>query len=332
MAEGQQLVLDIARNFSSSYFESLTLNAPFDGIVSPLSFFIPLSMLSFGARGKTRRIFLDALGLPKNKTHLAAFGYEDFLDNLNEYDVHVKTKIFVPSDVTLKPNFVNTSTEIFNAEIETVNVTNGLMDTGKMNEWIAAQTNNNVTELIKLEEISRNLSIVLANTVYFRGTWQQKFLSSETGPRPFHPVNGQPFPVLTMVAEGRFRQGRIDEFNCSFLEIPYKSSSANNAMSMFVLLPDKGQYLEWSLLVQFFAPAVTREDQTKKYPKTADFSGIFESSGKLNINGESLMKIVIEIDEEGQRTAESSGQLKHKLLADFRKLLRKIIRLLVIEF
>ncbi|XP_043268133.1 serine protease inhibitor 3/4-like [Venturia canescens] len=378
--ESQQFVVDLARNFSSFYFQVSAVFSVPERIVSPLSIFIPMSMLAYGARGRTKDTYLKAIGLPKSKTSLAKVGYEIFLDNLAKYDVQMKTKIFVPSDFEVKSGFEKTTKKVFKVEYEKVPVTDGFMDSGKINEWVAAQTHNNVTKLFESQRIGPDPNMVLVNTVYFKGTWQKAFNKSLTELRPFHPLNSErSVDVPTMYTEGRFRYGRMDGFNASFIELPYKSNSENETMSMFIILPDDKKWDDWKWLVYELrnmnlnkllnstekdvklylpkfkieinqsltriidrilnpdlskienhvdsAPSVAalrarqaaelerfigfpspRQKRGAKAdrPKPARFSGFFKHPKPMKL-GETATKIVIEVGEEGQETAESSG-------------------------
>ncbi|XP_043283546.1 antichymotrypsin-2-like isoform X2 [Venturia canescens] len=367
------LVLELASNFSSFYFQKRAEYKTIDVTTSPLSVFIPLSMLSYGARGETRAMFLDAIGLPENKTQMAKVGYAIFMNELAKYDVRIKTKIFVPSGVKLKPDFVDLCTKVFNSEIESVAVTDGSIDNNRIDEFFVAETNNNVKSLLK-RQIARDPSIVLVNTVYFKGVWKTAFDSSLTQLRPFYLGNEYEKNVLTMATIGRFRHGRLDDFNADFIDLPYKSNGEGGAMSMFVILPDVSEDpTDWlylihklrnmkltrllnsteeelevhlpkfkieteqslnSTLIDILNPDLsltenhvnTRPDvnemrvsfwssfggispqKIEKYqnPETGDFSGISESLKQLNL-GESMTKIVLEVDEKGEQAAESSG-------------------------
>lgn len=68
---------------------------------------------------------------------------------MQNYDFHMKTKIYIPSNVELISHFANMSSNLFNSDLEQVDLIDGIMDRKKINEWVAAQTHSNVTELFK---------------------------------------------------------------------------------------------------------------------------------------------------------------------------------------
>ncbi|XP_043275066.1 serine protease inhibitor 3/4-like [Venturia canescens] len=336
--QSQQFVVDLARNFSSLYFEKLTRYVPAGRILSPLSVFIPISMLTYGSRRSTRKSFLKAIGLSQNQIQMAKTGYMKYLDQLANYDISIKTKLFVPEGVELESYFKSLAKKTFHSEIEAVSVTDGFMDGTKINEWVAVQTHNNVTELFKPEHIGPNPSFVLVNTVYFKGTWKQAFDKSRTKLRPFHPFGGESLNVKTMYTVGHFRYGQLNDFDIHFIELPYKSNSIKNAMSMFILLSKQMTYNPWieklpalrnmkleKLLdseerkVEVFLPKFKIETtlslnkwlnnvfaSAPPFKEAADFTGMFKSSQRFNFS-ESVSKVAIEVDEEGHETAESSG-------------------------
>lgn len=65
--------------------------------------------------------------------------------------------MFVPAGVEINPCFVSLSTQVFNAENDTVDSIDGFMDSEKINKWVADQTNNNVAEF--LEPRSKTVSL-----------------------------------------------------------------------------------------------------------------------------------------------------------------------------
>lgn len=72
---------------------------------------------------------------------------------MQEHGVQIKTRIFTPPGVNLNPHFITLSKRVFNLENESVNVTDGFMDSQRINEWVAAQTNDNVTKLFEPREL-----------------------------------------------------------------------------------------------------------------------------------------------------------------------------------
>ncbi|XP_043269538.1 antitrypsin-like [Venturia canescens] len=321
--QSQQFVSNLARNFSSFYFDRMTEYVGKNRIVSSLSAFIPMSLLSYGARGETRKNFLDVIRLPKHKARMAENGYKIMLQSLAKYDIRLETKMLVPTGVRLNPEFIDLSTKVFNTEIEYADTTD------------VTDKQKNPTELIEPQPTGRALSFSLNNTIRFKGIWKKAFDKFFTTLRPFHAFgDDDPVMVPTMYTTGRFKHGRIDEISASFVELPYESNSEDDAMSMFILLPDEVEGDDWVYMISNLRNITlsrllnsTEKEVAVTLPKfnietelslneflnrissfsgPSNFSGIFDADAQFDL-GESVTKIVIEVDEEGEEAAASSG-------------------------
>ncbi|XP_043288948.1 uncharacterized protein [Venturia canescens] len=147
---GFQLVSNLARNYSLN-LPALTNMSSHDHVISPLSSFIYMAMISYASPEGS-----GFSGLPKNKMKMAKLGFHQFLKYMGDHGVRIKTKIFTDHDVTqLDPNFIKVAKRIFHSEIETVDVIDGSMGNRKINEWIAAQTNSSVAHIFE----PRNLEV-----------------------------------------------------------------------------------------------------------------------------------------------------------------------------
>ncbi|XP_043288178.1 antichymotrypsin-2-like [Venturia canescens] len=254
-----QVLTDAARNFSIKYFQKLWDQAYYtDRPVSPLSAFIPLFILSYGARGETREMYLKEIGLAEEKTEAAKIGYEKFLRELSACGIRVSTKMFFPPNVTRDENFVNLTEKVFNVKVGNYDETKSRVWQGPINDWVANRTNDSLAGIFWPAQINPDVSMVLVNTLSIERTWKTQFDVSRTVPRAFYLLesarrNTPPVNVSTMYTSGRFRHGRLDDFHASFIELPYERKADNDAMSMFILRMDEGYRLDVNTFVQNIA-------------------------------------------------------------------------------
>ena len=66
--------------------------------------------------------------------------------------------------------------------------------------------------------------LVLANAVYFKGQWKDKFDPKSTSDIPFHTSKVEVKNVPTMYRQGKYKYGVLVDLNAKFVVIPYKVS------------------------------------------------------------------------------------------------------------
>lgn len=126
---------------------------------------------------------------------------------------------------------------------------------GEINRWVAEATNQVINSILPPGSVDSNTRIVLANAIYFNGTWSQPFAKKHTSNRPFYRLDG------TTVDAPFMRSGR-DQFvarhhGFKVLKMPYRRHRRRNPaaldsdddgtprLSMCVFLPDARDGLQW---------------------------------------------------------------------------------------
>ncbi|MDP3893313.1 serpin family protein, partial [Nocardioides sp.] len=78
--------------------------------------------------------------------------------------------------------------------------------------------------------------LVLVNALYLKAPWEEPFEESETGPRPFHLLDGSTVDVDTMTGQlALSRHGTGEGWEA--VQLPY----AGGELAMTVILPDEGR-------------------------------------------------------------------------------------------
>jgi len=104
-----------------------------------------------------------------------------------------------------------------------------------INNWVAENTNNKITEILSPSDINSMTRLVLVNAVYFKGEWVHIFNENNTRDDDFHISANEHVNVKMMYRKSRVYYGVNSELNCQALELPY----AGQNVSMFILLPDQ---------------------------------------------------------------------------------------------
>ena len=108
-----------------------------------------------------------------------------------------------------------------------------------MNSWAEAATKGLIKQLLQSGSLNSDTALVLANALYFKGAWNQKFDLAMTQNRDFHLLNGQTVvaPFMTTMRFIRHLYGSYDGYKV--LQIPYQSGQDPRKFSMYFFLPNE---------------------------------------------------------------------------------------------
>lgn len=211
-------------------------------MVSPFSASVALSMIANGTDGNTLTELQNVLGL------------SDFsLEEMNEYNrklnvelpyldnttkLCVANSIWADKEIDMYGSFINTNKDVYDAQISTLDFSlpNALEN---INSWCAKQTENTIPEI--LDDMPEGVKVCFLNTLYFKGTWKEKFSESATENETFYCMDGQQHLVKMMKQTEDFYY--CDNKTFAMAEFPY----GNEAFSMIVLLPHEDKTLEETL-------------------------------------------------------------------------------------
>lgn len=159
---------------------------------SPVSAAIYLSMMANAAGGDTRTQLLNALEVTDLETlnslnaklmkYLPCEGYGSSLSINNAF--------WVADRFTVNDIFRNAIVENYQGNVEYVDFSNSAT-VPAINRWVSDKTNGLIPCFLSGGwESYIDKDMVSANTVYFRGKWNQQFDKANTKEETFHGVNG----------------------------------------------------------------------------------------------------------------------------------------------
>jgi serpin B len=131
----------------------------------------------------------------------------------------------------------------------------------EVNAWVARATRDRIREVLStLPPITR---VLLANAVYFKARWVERFFKGGTRLLPFTTGTGARVEVTTMQVGAYFRYAKLSA--TEVIELPY----TGGAISMYVLVPTLGglAQLERVLDLDRVATALTERRVTLRMPK-----------------------------------------------------------------
>ena len=204
---------------------------------SPYSMSAALGMLYNGASGKTKEEIAKVLRMSDFTPNEVNYYYKELTKALLEVDPHTSLSlanaIWGNKDVALKKQFIELNQGYYDAEISTLDFSlPSALQT--INNWCNNKTNGTIPKV--LEEINPAGLVLLANAVYFKSFWTNRFDESKTVDKPFYNQDSTVSTVSMMhQKELELRYFQTDKF--SVVILPY----ANIAFALFLILPNEGE-------------------------------------------------------------------------------------------
>lgn len=199
--------------------------------ISPISVFASFGLVENGARGQTQLEITNTLELPmdidgKSRCYKAIGLAADKLKS-----VSIANSLWFNHTITINTEFKDQSKYLFRCVFEQVNFYEDSYNVvNRINQWVSGNTAGKIDKVVKEEEI-KGASMVIINTIYFKGDWQDNFLPENTNLGSFTNANGENSNVMFMSREGKYRIWKYENFQA--IELPYKTDS----ISMFAIRP-----------------------------------------------------------------------------------------------
>ena len=201
-------------------------------LISPLSLYQILSLLSNGANEMTQQEILQTLLIDENISNKT-------LDELNSNN----EKII--NDAKNSNKF-----KIANAILTNIELLNSFINIGKkydsyitklegvqqVNNWCSKHTNGKITKII--DSLSSDIKIILLNAIYFNSDWKNEFKKENTDKKNFKNAD-QSISEVNMMYQTLSNINYYEDEKIQMIELPYKD---NNNLSMIVILPREDKY------------------------------------------------------------------------------------------
>lgn len=107
----------------------------------------------------------------------------------------------------------------------------------EVNLWASDATNNLIKELLPEGSLDEETVLVLANALYFKGQWDEKFDPSETQDGDFYLFNGTTVQVPFMTSKNEQLIQSFDDFQV--LKLPYRKGQDERRLAMYIFLPSR---------------------------------------------------------------------------------------------
>ena len=204
--------------------------------ISPLSLSEMLVMASNGANGETRKHINSIIGANDN---ISKESLNEAFNGLNEYLARVDSKttfttansVWIDEGFKVKPEFLSDKKligETFYQKLSTIKT----MD--DINHWCDIKTSGCIKDILT-EPLDDYCRMVLANALYFKGMWKNKFSKDDTKEKEFTNSDGSKSKVQMMSQSSMFLG--YEGLDMDFVEFPY--GNENYCMDVFLPHEDK---------------------------------------------------------------------------------------------
>lgn len=294
-------------------------------MISPFSIKMAMMMAANGANGYTQKEILSALGVSSiDEYNQKASDIITRYNSNKDVNLNVANSIWLNKTEAMGANFKDTYKKIISDFYKGV-AREESADTiaSKINDFIAKETNNKITNVLPAERPAGFLS-ALVNTIYFKGSFENQFDTANTKKDTFTDRNGNKSEIDFMNQTKHF--GYYENDGVQMLKMNYSGRD----IAMYILLNDddkdvdindiisKMEYKNVSVSMPKFKTEFTKSfvDVLKQmginiaFTNAADFSNMFDNV-EAHIS-DVIHKTFIEVDENGTEAAAAAVILMTK--------------------
>lgn len=203
--------------------------------ISPAGVAFSLAVLLNGAGGETRRALSDILKAggetPEAFNHANRALRASLLRPAPGVLLALAAALWADEGVSFDSSFLKVVSRFYEAEARSLDFTSEAAAEA-INEWARERTRGKIESLVEPSDLQEPASCVLANAVYFKGSWETKFDEAATRDGPFRLQNGRRRSVPLMSGAGTYPY--FEDGAAQFISLPY---SGRRASACFLLPP-----------------------------------------------------------------------------------------------
>lgn len=284
-------------------------------IVSPLSLNTGLSLLSEGANSNTKDELISYLC--KDTYNFDAGEYMRIINSVD--GINMANSIWVNKNIELVESFKSTAKASYLADINSVSFETAYLDNTvkDMNNWAKEKTNGLIPNIVKRDDLTKDTSAVIINSLYFKSAWTEELYVSES---KFKDINAR--EILTDMLSGEVKYyyenehakafskeyengikfigilpNEEKEFTVASLDLQSLFDYKTDAYKVMVSMPK----ISVDFTMSNVANALKKEGVNSVFdPSTSNLSGIVKESAYVsNI----VQRCKVELDEKGTEAA-----------------------------
>ncbi len=222
---------------------------------SPISASIALGMTYAGARGDTREQMRSALRYTVDDLHKTMGELQRRLDERGvsedeadggddgdeegdtPFQLSIANSVWGQQGYPFAEGYRTTLAQQYGAELTEADFrADPDGERGRINDWVAEETEGTIEELLPPGSIDDLTRLVLVNAIYFLANWEQSFPEDRTEQATFTALDGTDHEVPLMGLEQGWPY--VEREGTRAVELPYVGGDA----AMLVVLPPEGEF------------------------------------------------------------------------------------------
>lgn len=237
--QGVQDVANANNKFAFNLYSQLNKSEKGNLFYSPYSISAALAMTYEGAKGQTADEIKSVFHFPESnilRPNFAAI-YNDINKGAKDYELRTGNALWVQQDFPLLSDYTSRVEKYYGGKAANLDfIKESEKSRQTINSFIGEKTNNKIKDLIPSGFLNVMTRLVLTNAIYFKGTWQWEFDTSDTRDEDFKITadNTVKVPMMNMDPK-KASFNYADTEDAQILELPYKGDK----ISMLVILPTK---------------------------------------------------------------------------------------------
>lgn len=235
LTRSEKVVSNSANKFAFELIKQMNSNEK-NFLISPMSAHMALSMLCNGADGETLVEIANTLGYENiddiNNYNQKLVNILPTLDNTAE--LKLANGIWFRNAIPLKESFIDKVKTFFCAQASQFTDYNDART--EINNWCDKNTEHKISSIIPE---GCYFDSVLANALYFAGTWRGLFDKQNTKDALFNNEDGTTSIVEMMETTDYYNFSNASDMHLQLIDIPF----GNLAYSFYAMLPEEGYHL-----------------------------------------------------------------------------------------
>ncbi|KAL3617800.1 hypothetical protein CASFOL_038121 [Castilleja foliolosa] len=211
-------------------------------VFSPLSIQVVLGMIAAGSDGSTGDKLLRYLysnSVHDLRSQASQLVTQLFADGapLGGPRLSFANGVWVDQSLTFKPVYKKIVENDFRSASNHADFQSKADDSRQeVNTWAEKKTSGLIKDLLPPGSVDSSTRLILANAVYFKGAWSEKFDPSRTKDRKFFLLNGSSVKVPFMTSHEDQYIRSFDDFDV--LSLPYEQGDDKRRFAMHFFLPN----------------------------------------------------------------------------------------------
>ena len=219
-------------HFAFELYQRVCKNNFKNVFISPYSISAAMSMVLLGAEGNTAAELLKAYGVDPTNSELVHKQHQELLVQLKKasdyISVAIANKLFIEQSYQLSLKFLEESAKFYHSEAEAVDFFQDFENARHhINKWVANNTKSKIKDLLPLNSVNSDTRLIIANAIYFKGDWLNKFDLEKTCLRDFFINETQVAKVEMMTQKGLYKVGFDRTLDAWLVSLPYKSEAVS---------------------------------------------------------------------------------------------------------